>query len=184
MSQVAVFLAEGMEEVEAVTPIDFLRRAGIEVITVGVTGKTVTGAHNIPIVADTELADFNWEVEGLIFPGGIPGSSNLAANETLLEMIRQFDARKKLVAAICATPALVLGGAGVLEGRSFTCFPGLESKVGGGGHYTAGRIETDGNMITGCGAGGAAEFSAALIAYLKGKEAADKIMKSTLQPGA
>ncbi len=184
MSKVAVILADGMEEVEAVTPIDFLRRAGIDVVTVGLTGTKITGSHNIPVLADVDLKDFSFDVDGLVIPGGMPGSAHIAADSRVRELIVKFDREKKLVAAICAAPALVLGGAGVLEGRRYTCFPGMESQAGPGGEYTAGRLEVDGHIITGIGAGGAAEFAAGIIGYFLGQEAADKIMQTTVQPGA
>ncbi len=183
MSKVALILAEGFEEVEAITPIDFCRRAGIEVITVGLAEKTVTGAHGIPVIADTIVQDFDWNVDGLVLPGGMPGAANIAANGKVLEMVRQFDSEKKLVAAICAAPALVFGSAGILDGRTYTCFPGMESQAGEGGTYTGNRVEITGHMITGCGAGGAAEFSGAVISYLKGKDVSEKVLRTTLQPG-
>ena len=183
MSKVAVILADGMEEVEAVTPIDFLRRVGIEVITLGLSGKTVTGAHGIPVVADRVLKGFDWEVDGLVIPGGMPGAANIAADKVVKEIIREFDSKKKLVAAICAAPALVLGGAGILEGRKFTCFPGMESGAGKGGTYTAARVELDRHIITGSGPGSAAEFSAAIIAYLKDEKTARTLMEKSVQKG-
>ena len=183
MSKVALILADGMEEVEAVTPIDFLRRAGIDVITVGLTGTKITGSHNIPVLADVDLKDFSFDVDGIVIPGGMPGSANIAANSRIREQIQKFDSEEKLVAAICAAPALVLGGAGVLEGRRYTCFPGMETQAGPGGTYTASRLEQDGHILTGIGAGGAAEFAAGIISYFLGPDAAEKILKTTVQPG-
>jgi len=183
MKKVVLFLADGFEEVEAVTPIDFLRRAGIEVITVGLTGKLVTGAHNITIQADTVLNDFKADTDGILIPGGMPGSANIAASRKVRTIVQDFDREEKLVAAICAAPALVLGGAGVLKGRSFTCYPGMEGEAGPDGHYTGDRVVVDGNLITGNGPGGAAEFAGAVISYLKGAVQSEAVMKGTLQGG-
>lgn len=183
MCKVALILAEGFEEVEAVTPVDFLRRAGIEVVTVGLDGLTVTGSHGIALQADALLADFPREAEGIVIPGGMPGSARIAENATVRELVREFHRKKKMVAAICAAPALVLGAAGVLKGRAFTCYPGFESEAGPGGSYTGERVVRDGHLITGCGPGGAAEFAGAVIAYLKDKESAAKVLSATLQPG-
>ncbi|OQY33606.1 MAG: hypothetical protein B6241_07345 [Spirochaetaceae bacterium 4572_59] len=183
MSTVAVILADGFEEIEGITPIDFMRRAGIEVISVGLTGKQITGAHNIIIQADIILDEFKADTDGILIPGGMPGAANIAGSEKIRTIIQSYDRDKKLVAAICAAPALVLGGAGVLKGRSFTCYPGMEGEAGPDGNYTGERVVVDGHMITGNGPGGAAEFSAAVISYLEGREKADALMKGSLQKG-
>lgn len=183
MSTVAVILADGFEEVEGITPIDFLRRAGIEVLSVSLTGKQICGAHNIKIQADITLEKFKGDTDGILIPGGMPGAANIAASEKIRTIIQSYDREKKLVAAICAAPALVLGGAGILRGRSFTCYPGMEGEAGPEGTYTGERVVVDGHIITGNGPGGAAEFSAAVISYLEGREKADAIMKGSLQMG-
>ena len=184
MSRVAIILAEGLEEVEAVTPIDFLRRAGINVVTVGLTGREITGAHGVTILADTALTDFDGKADCILIPGGMPGAANIAASRDIVELVRVFYEENRLVAAICAAPALVLGkAAGILKNRSYTCYPGMESEAGSEGRYTGERVVEDGNLITGCGPGGAAEFAAAVISALAGKSKADEIMRGTLQAG-
>ena len=183
MSSIAVILAEGFEDVEALTPVDFLRRAGIDVTTVGLTGRSITSAHGVTVQADIALDDYAADTDAILIPGGMPGSANIAASGRIREIVQAFDREEKLVAAICAAPALVLGGAGLLKGRSYTCYPGMESQAGPEGSYTGERVVQDGHMITGCGPGGAAEFSGAVIAYMKGDEAARNVMKGTLQPG-
>jgi len=183
MSLVGVILAEGFEEVEAVTPIDFLRRAGIDVVTVALMELQVRGAHGITVAADTSLDRFPEEADAILIPGGMPGSANIADSGIVRDLVRRFDDQGRLVAAICAAPALVVGGAGILKGRDFTCFPGMEEQAGEGGRYTGDMVTVDGNLITACGAGAAAEFSQAVIAYLTDNENALRIMKTTCQKG-
>jgi 4-methyl-5(b-hydroxyethyl)-thiazole monophosphate biosynthesis len=181
MSQVAVILADGLEEVEAVTPIDFLRRAGIDVITVALSGDSAKGSHGIEIKADRSMADFPVSADAVVIPGGLPGSSNIAEDSAAVEHIRSFFQQGRLVAAICAAPALVLGGAGLLEGRRYTCYPGFEAKAGDGGLYSNSGVVVDENLITANGVGSAACFAAEIIAVLEGRAKADEIMKATLQ---
>jgi len=183
MAAVAVILADGLEEIEAITPIDFLRRAGIEVITVGVGNLFIKGSHGITLKADMELKDFSSDTEALLIPGGMPGSAHIAAEERVINIVRNFNEKEKLVAAICAAPALVLGRAGILKDRRFTCYPGFEDKAGPFGEYSTDRIVQDGHVITACGVGCAAEFSARVIAYLRGEEKAGEVMRATLQAG-
>jgi 4-methyl-5(b-hydroxyethyl)-thiazole monophosphate biosynthesis len=181
MKRIAVLLAEGFEEVEAVTPIDFLRRAGVEVITAGVTGKTVIGAHGVPFTADILLKGAPADLDGIVIPGGMPGAANIAKSAAAVELIQKLFSAKKLVAAICAAPGVVLGPNGFLKGKKFTCYPGYEKDVKDAA-FSETRVVKDGNLITSRGPGTAAEFAIALIDYLVGKDAADKVYKDTLQP--
>lgn len=173
-----VFLAEGFEEVEALTPVDYLRRAGIEVVTVGVTGKTVTGAHNIPVVADIECNDvvLDKKVQGVILPGGMPGTLNLENSVAVQKAVDFASENGLMLAAICAAPS-VLGHRDLLEGKKAVCFPGFEKDLYGAEIYD-GYCVTDGNIITAKGAGAAADFSFAIIAYLDSSETAEKIKLS------
>jgi 4-methyl-5(b-hydroxyethyl)-thiazole monophosphate biosynthesis len=171
-----VFLAEGFEEIEALAPVDILRRAGVEVKTVSITEDyIVTGAHGIPVMADTTIfqtADSvpgGWndaqrlgECDMIVLPGGLPGSTNLDACQRLKEMIRvHYDAGRPL-AAICAAP-LVYGHMGILAGKRVTCYPGVEKELSGA-VYTAALVEEDGQFITGCGPAAAMEFGYRLAA--------------------
>ncbi|MDR1095721.1 MAG: DJ-1/PfpI family protein [Spirochaetaceae bacterium] len=178
---VLVFLADGFEEVEAVTPVDFLRRAGVEVMTVGVEGsKTVTGSHGVPVVADRTILEIGFlPYDAVILPGGMPGSANLAASGRAGSLVREAVVKGKLVAAICAAPAVVLAPLGILAGKTYTCFPGMEKDVCGA-TWVADDVAVDGNIITSRGAGTAALFALAVIEYLLGREAAEKIGKATL----
>ncbi len=177
---VYVFLAEGFEEVEALTPIDYLRRAGIKTVTVGVTGKTVIGAHNIPIISDI-LADeikLTDDLDGVVLPGGSLGTRNLEKSPEVQSAIDFCVKNNKLLAAICAAPS-VLGHKNLLNGREAICFPGFESELYGA-KISEKYAVTDGNVITAKGAGSASEFAFEIITYLISREKANEI-KSTIQ---
>ncbi len=181
MAKALVVLAPGFEEVEAVIPVDLLRRAGVEVLTAALEDeRLVEGSHGLVIQADTALERIPEDLDALVLPGGMPGSAHLAASERVMELVKDFENRGKILAAICAAPALVLGKAGVLEGKRFTCYPGMEEKAGSGGSYSPEALVVDGNVITAWGMGGASEFARALIRMLAGEEAADRVLKETL----
>ena len=163
MKTIFVFLAEGFEEIEALTPVDVLRRAGLPVQTVSVMDEqVVVGAHGVPVLADKMFAEINPEdAEMILLPGGLPGATNLDAHEGLSRMILDFAAAEKPLAAICAAP-LVLGNRGLLQGKKATCYPGFETYLQGA-EYTAALVEKDGNIITGKGPGAAMEFAFAIV---------------------
>ena len=176
----ALLLAPGFEEVEAVTPADFLRRAGIDVRLVGVGGRLVEGNHGLRLEADTTLEQLAEEPEGVILPGGMPGAANLAASPAVIELILRLHSAGRLVAAICAAPAVVLEPAGVLAGKRATCFPGFEERFTTA-RFSAGRVVVDGNLITSRGPGTAAEFSEKLIETIAGRAKALEVHRRTLQ---
>ncbi len=163
MKTIFVFLAEGFEEIEALTPVDVLRRAGLSVQTVSVMDEqVVAGAHGVPVLADKMFAEINPEdAEMILLPGGLPGATNLDAHEGLGQMIFDFAKNDKALAAICAAP-LVLGNRGLLQGKKATCYPGFETYLQGA-DYTAALVEKDGNIITGKGPGAAMEFAFAIV---------------------
>lgn len=170
---VYVLLVDGFEEIEAVTPIDILRRCGVEVKTVGVEKRTVTGSHNIPVTADMEIGDINREdIELLMLPGG-PGHTILDKSEEVRELIDYCVGKGKYVSAICAAPS-ILGKRGYLEGKKATCFPGFEEQMKGA-HLTGDKVAADGIFITGKGAGAAAEFGFAMAELLAGRGNAQEI---------
>lgn len=177
---VYVFLAEGFEETEAVAPIDVLRRAGIEVCTVGVGGRRqITGAHGIPITADRSddtLPD--GEPEMIVLPGGMPGTRNLEASRAVLSCIDRCAEKGIWIGAICAAPS-ILGHKGLLKGRRVVCFPGFEPELAGA-ILEKGPVCEDGNIITAKGPGVAVEFGLALAAKLKGAHKAETV-RSTMQ---
>ena len=163
MKTIFVFLAEGFEEIEALTPVDILRRAGLPVQTVSIMDEqVVTGAHGVPVLADKMFAEIHPEnAEMILLPGGLPGATNLDAHEGLGQMIMDFAKEEKPLAAICAAP-LVFGNRGLLEGKKATCYPGFETYLQGA-EYTAALVEKDGNFITGKGPGAALEFAFAIV---------------------
>jgi len=175
MSKIAIFFAEGYEEIEALTVVDMCRRAKLEIDMVSVTGeKTVKGAHKIDVAMDKlfEEADFK-EYDMLILPGGMPGTRNLEAHEGLMAQVDAFQAAGKYLAAICAAPS-VLGHRGVLKGKEACCYPSFESHLEGA-KVTFEPVAVAGNVITSRGMGTAIEFSLAIIEALCGKELADKL---------
>jgi len=176
----ALLLAPGFEEVEAVTPADFLRRAGIDVRLVGIGGRLIEGSHGIRVQADLELGELPADVEGVIVPGGLPGATNVAASPQAMELIRRLHEQGRLVAAICAAPAVVLEPAGVLKGRRVTGYPGTESDIASG-RFVQNRVVVDGNVVCSRGPGTAAEFAIKLIELIAGREKAQEVHRRTLQ---
>jgi len=182
-----VFLANGFEEVEAVTPIDYLRRADVRVIVAAIGAETaVTGARGIVINADTTIADLEkagefvpdrWD--GVFVPGGMLGATNLAACAPVGKFFQEMSAKGKIVAAICAAPALFLAPLGLLEGKRFTCYPDMEKRLKGG-TWTEERVVIDGNLITSRAPGTAVDFALALVEKLAGSDAAKKLSASAL----
>jgi protein deglycase len=180
MKKVLIHFANGFEEVEAITPVDVLRRAGCEVVTVSVTGKKeVTSTRGLTVLADKLFSEADYEMADVILlPGGQPGSDNLNRHEGLRNQIKAFQDQGKILAAICAAP-LVLGGAGVLKGKRATCYPGVESLLTGA-TCTGNEVEVDGNLITGKGPGVAMKFSLTLVEKLVGKGKADEIRSAMI----
>jgi len=175
MSKVYIFLANGFEEIEGLTVVDMLRRAGIEISMVSITGaKEITGAHNIKVMADElfEDIDFN-DADMLVLPGGMPGTKYLAAHQGLVTLLKQFNKEGKQLAAICAAPS-VLGVNGILQGKRTTCYPGYEDKLLGA-IVTTNNVEIDNNIITGKGMGTSIDFSLRIIEKLIDLETANKI---------
>lgn len=173
---VYVFLANGFEEMEALTPVDMLRRAEIEVKTVAVAEQAVVGAHSIPVFADMTKYDISLDddLEAVILPGGMPGTVNLEHSEAVQKALAYMNAKGRLICAICAAPS-VLGHAGLLQGKKATCFPGFEEQLDGAEVVDVPAVK-DGNIITSRGAGTAIEFSAEIISALRGEEAAKKVV--------
>ena len=171
MKTICIFLAEGFEEMEAMFPLDVMRRGGLNVKTVSVTGeKTVVSSHQVPIVADTLFEDLKEEdVEMVVLPGGLPGATNLDAHEGLGKLIMTFAEAGRPLSAICAAP-LVYGKRGLLKGKKVTCYPGFEKVIWKVLSSTAALVEKDGNFITGKGPGAAMAFSFAIAEKYVGAE--------------
>jgi 4-methyl-5(b-hydroxyethyl)-thiazole monophosphate biosynthesis len=173
----AIILAEGFEEVEAITPIDLLRRADIEVVIYGLSSLEVKGSHAIVIKADKNFSKNIPLPDALILPGG-PGHKNLANSPMILDMIQAMFQAGKICAAICAAP-IVLGKAGILVGKKVTCFPGCEAMLNGG-IFIDQPVVVDGNIITSRGAGTAVPFAVEIISCLIDRNAAEKIAKAII----
>ncbi len=175
---VYVFLAKGFEELEALAPVDVLRRAGVEVKTVGVTGKRVSGSHGISVNCDITIAEAVYdELEGIILPGGLPGTTNLEADETVQNFIDYATENSKVIGAICAAP-MILGHKGLLCGKNAVCYTGFEKELTGA-HVLDRPAVRDGNIVTGWGAGGAMEFALLYLeAISESQELAKKIARN------
>ena len=174
---VYMLLGTGFEETEAIAPLDLLRRADIPVLTVGVTGKTVFGSHNIGITADITLAEMDLtDMDMIILPGGLGGVASARASKEALDALKFAWENGKFVAAICAGPT-VLADLGITDGRKATCYPGCESGMGSANMIPDQAVVTDGKLITGASAGCAVKFGLALIEALKDKETAQRIEK-------
>ncbi len=177
---VYVFFADGFEEVEALTPVDYLRRAGIDVVTVGVGGRNICGAHSITVVCDEVIENItpDEKIQGIVLPGGMPGTLNLENSPEVQKFIDFCSDKNMMIAAICAAPS-VLGHKNLLNGRKAVCFPGFEKDLYGA-EVSAEYSVVDGNIITAKGAGSASEFAFDIIRYLISDEKADEI-KNTVQ---
>ena len=171
-----VLLADGFEEMEAIAPIDLLRRAGCDVVTVAVTpNKTVTGAHHIPFVADITAQEVTFDgLQAVILPGGMPGTSNLDASQTVHALIEYAVERQLVLGAICAAPS-VLGKKGILRGKRATCFPGFETVLHGADVDMTALAVTDGQIVTARGAGAATEFGLSLVSLLVSPQTAQEL---------
>jgi 4-methyl-5(b-hydroxyethyl)-thiazole monophosphate biosynthesis len=193
-----VLLADGFEEVEAITPVDYLRRAGVEVTVAAIgSSQTVMGSHSIPVAADTTLSAVydasKYDAstyDAVVVPGGGTGAANLAASKETGGLLKAMAASGKWVCAICASPAVVLAPLGIIAGKKFTCYPGLEQEVRGkpeaaGARWSEDRVVVDssaggGGIITSRGAGTAGEFSTAIVSKLVSEEAAKDLQEKVL----
>lgn len=174
---VYVLLGTGFEEMEAIAPIDLLRRAGIPTLTVGVDGKTVAGGHNIAVEADIVIDEMDLtELDMIVLPGGLGGVATARSSEKALNALRFAWENDKFVAAICAGPT-VLADLGITDERQATCYPGCETGMGQARMVADVPCVRDGNLITGTSAGCAVPFALMLIEALKGKEEADRVAK-------
>lgn len=173
---VYIFLANGFEEIEALTQVDYLRRAGIELYTVGIEGDCIYGAHNIPVVCDKTIDEIDAEasdIEMVILPGGLGGVDGISGCKKALDTVKYCVENDKYVAAICAAPT-ILAKMGYLKGKHAVCYPAMLDELSDCSD-TSGRVAIDGKFITAAAAGVSEEFSFALIEALCGKEAAEKV---------
>ena len=174
-----VFLAEGFEITEALAPVDMMRRAKLDVKTVGVTGKTVVSSHKIPVTADITIDEITTkDLQAVVLPGGMPGTLNLKANNNVLDTVRYAYENNLVIGAICAAPS-VLGFMGILDGKKAVCYPGFEEELKGAYIQNCGVVADD-NIITARGAGVSIEFGLALVKALKDEETANSV-KAAIQ---
>ena len=175
-----VFLATGFEDIEALAPVDIMRRAGLPVETVSITGtEVVVSAHAVGIKADRQLEEIDFgKADMIVLPGGLPGSTNLDACSSLTKAIAAHYAAGKPIAAICAAP-LVFGHLGLLQGKKATCYPGVEGELTGA-TYTAAIVEQDGNIITGKGPAAAFVFGYTIVDFFMGAGASNALRKGMI----
>ena len=175
---VYVLLGTGFEEVEAIAPVDLMRRAGIPVLTVGINGKTVYGSHHIGVAADIEIGEMDLtDLEMIVLPGGLGGVASVRACPEAMNALDFAWKNGKLVAAICAGPT-VLADLGITDGKTVTCYPGCESGMGSANCLPDRAVVRDGNVITGTSAGCAIPFGLALIEALKDEQTANTVAGS------
>ena len=177
---VVLFLADGFEEIEALLPLDLLRRAGVQTVTVGLGGREIRGAHGITVLADTDRVP-DGEIDMVILPGGMPGAANLDASDMVDDTLARVSARGGYLAAICAAP-MVLGHKGYLKGKRAICFPGFEDKLIGADVQNDAFVVRDGNVITAKGMGVALDFGLALVAALKDDATATALRAAVMAP--
>lgn len=179
MAKVLMPLAQGFEEIEAVTVVDILRRAEIDVVIAGLQPGPIEGAHNISIIPDTTIDAVNSDsFDMIVLPGGQPGTDNLNADSRIHALLDEFAAREKLIGAICAAP-IVLAASGLLHGKTVTCYPSYKNNLEGA-VYEDKSVITTGNLITSKGPGTAVIFGLEIVAQLAGKHVADRVSRDLL----
>jgi 4-methyl-5(b-hydroxyethyl)-thiazole monophosphate biosynthesis len=178
--RVVVLLADGFEEIEAITSIDVLRRAGLNVKVAGVGKTIVKGAHGIPVKTDIKIGSYRTIPDAVVIPGGMPGVKNLSASRKVTDLIHKTYKKGKLVAAICAAPSYVLAPTDLLIGKKATCYPGCEDRLKGKAKFVNKRVVFDGNIITSKGPGTAFDFALKIVEELKGKSTKEEVRKKIL----
>ena len=175
MSKIGIFMADGCEEIEGLTVVDIVRRAKMDITMISISSKReVTSSHKVTFLADKLLDEVNYdELDAIVLPGGMPGTTRLGANATVNEVIQTFASKGKLVAAICAAPS-VLGAAGILNGKRATCHPGFEEKLTGALTSTD-AVVRDGNIITSRGMGTAILFALEIVRYFADDETVEQV---------
>ena len=178
--QAVIILAKGFEEVEALIPMDILRRCGVEVIIAGLGSELVEGAHGTSVKADIIFEKYDGSPDAVILPGGMPGAETLASSTKVKGLVAKLNSENKLVAAICASPALVLAPTGILKGKKATCYPGMEKSFLSDVKFSDSEVVQDGNIITSRGPATAFAFGLKIAENLVGKSTADMVAKQML----
>ena len=175
-----MFLADGFEEVEALAPLDLMRRAGLSITTVGIGGRDICGAHGITVKADIADKKFKCDDPKMIFlPGGMPGTLNLAKSDTVIEAIKTAVSHNSYIAAICAAPS-ILGDMGLLEGKHAICYPGFEPRLTGAIISETEKVVVDGKFITAAGMGAALDMGFKIIELLCSKERSEELRHAVI----
>jgi len=180
MKKALIILADGFEEIEAVSTIDVLRRAGVEVIIAGLKRTILKGSHGISIKADIDLKDYKKIPDAVILPGGMPGATNLASSKRVISLVKGCFRKGRIVAAICASPAFVLFATGILKDRKVTCYPGCQRRFNQDISYIKKTVVIDGNLITSQGPGTALDFAFTIAEKLTGKKQTSLVKKKML----
>jgi len=170
--RIAILLAEGFEEIEAVTPVDVFRRAGLDVTLVGLGARSVRGAHRVTYQCDATLDELKGVPDAVVLPGGLPGAENLGKSPAVERLVRQVYDAGGICAAICAAPAYTFAAYGLLDGRKATCYPSFETRFGPTTQASKERVVVDGRIVTSRGPGTALEFSLRLVEMLCDKKTA------------
>ena len=174
-----MFLANGLEEIEALCPLDLVRRAGIPITTVGVGSREITGSHGITVLADMTDAEYTGEDAEMVFlPGGMPGTINLGASEVVKNAILSVHANGGYLAAICAAPS-ILGDMGLLRGKEAICYPGFEDRLTDA-HLSEHRVVLDGKVLTAAGMGVALDMGLKIVEIFRGEKAAIELRHAVL----
>ena len=175
-----VLLAEGFEDIEGITCIDILRRGGVEVTVAGLNDVLVKASRGTVVIADKKLDEVSLEFDALVLPGGLPGATNLAASVKVNALIKTMNQAGKIVAAICASPSVVLAPTGILKNKSVTGFPGMLENFDKTTAYQEKDVVVDGTIITSRGPATALNFALAILEQMEGYEVSDKVRKATL----
>jgi 4-methyl-5(b-hydroxyethyl)-thiazole monophosphate biosynthesis len=175
-----IILAEGFEEIEASTPVDVLRRADVDVTVAGLGATLIKGAHGLAYETDVELEDAGDDYDALVLPGGGPGARNLAASSKVSSLLEKMNSEGKIIAAICASPAVVLAPAGILNGKSATCYTGMEENFSENTSFKEEDVVVDGNVVTSRGPGTALSFSLKIAELLSGPDVSGKLKEDLL----
>ncbi|PIV39632.1 MAG: DJ-1 family protein [Candidatus Omnitrophica bacterium CG02_land_8_20_14_3_00__42_8] len=180
MKKAVILLATGFEEIEAVTVVDILRRAGMDVISAGLDSNSITGSHEITVATERKISGLKPDFDAVIIPGGAAGALHLHNSSEVNGFIKAMASKGALVAGICAAPSVVMAPIGLLDNKNATCYPGCQIDFGKSTRYKNKAVVADGNIITSQGPGTAIEFAFAIVEKLIGRETVKKLKKDTL----
>ncbi len=175
-----LILAQGFEEIEAIACIDILRRAGLQVTLAGLNDIRIEGSRGITIISDKRLDEVSNNFDACILPGGMPGAKNLFESQKVISVLNKMNQEKKLIAAICASPAIILAPLGIINNKTATCYPGMQNNFNSSTAYKKDKVIIDENIITSRGPGTALDFALKIVEYLEGKAISEKVKKDII----